>query len=55
MVVLTNQFLQCKAQYKQLTVGSLSSATYPPIFMQLTGQNIGGKAFPAFLLTRKSN
>ena len=44
-----------EAQYKQLTVGSLSSATCPPIFMQLTGQNNGGIARPAFLLARKSN
>ena len=43
------------AQYKQLTVGSLSSTTCPPIFMQLTGQNNGGIACPAFLLARKSN
>ena len=41
--------------HKQLTVGSLSSATCPPIFMQLTGQNNGEIASPAFLLARKSN
>ena len=40
------------SQYKQLTVGSLNSATCPPIFMQLTGQNNGGIACPAFLLAR---
>ena len=42
-------------QYKQLTAGSLSSATCPPFFMQLTGQNNGGIACPALLLARKSN
>ena len=42
-------------RYWQLTVGSLSGATCPPIFMELTGQNNGGIACPAFLLARKSN
>ena len=37
-------------QYKQLTVGSLSNATCPPIFMQLTGQNNGKIACPALVL-----
>ena len=36
-------------------VGSLSSTTCPPIFMQLTGQNNGGIASSAFLLARKCN
>ena len=42
-------------QYREQTVGSLSSATCPPIFMQLTGQNNGGIASSAFLLARKCN
>ena len=50
-----SHLLMTEAQYKQLTVGSLSSATCPPIFMQLTGQNNGETASPAFLLARKSN
>ena len=33
----------------------LSSATCPPIFMQLSGQNNGGTASSAFLLARKGN
>ena len=49
------KYAHLKSQYKQLTVGSISSATCPPIFMQLTGQNNGGIACPAFLLARKSN
>ena len=58
--VIPLTFLCCLAhcalpQYKQLTVELLSSATRPPIFMQLTGQNNGGIACPAFLLARKSN
>ena len=36
-------------------VGPLSSATYVPIFMQLTGQNNDGTASSAFLLARKGN
>ena len=40
-------------QYKQLTVGSLSSATCPPIFMQLTGQNNGEIARSAFSIGQK--
>ena len=41
----------CRSQ----TVGPLSSATCPLIFMQLTGQSNGGTASSAFLLTRKCN
>ena len=38
------------AQYREQTVGPLSSATCPPIFMQLTGQNNGGVAkFSVFI------
>ena len=52
---VSSWFVISTVQYKQLTVGSLSSTTCPPIFMQLTGQNNGRIACPAFLLARKSN
>ena len=37
------------AQYREWTVGQLSSTTCPPIFMRLTGQNNGRIASPAWL------
>ena len=43
------------AQYREWTVGPLSNATCPPIFMQTTGQKNGGIASPALLLVRKCN
>ena len=37
------------------SIGPLSSATCPPISMQLSGQNNGRTASLAFLLARKCN
>ena len=50
-----NRAGKLQAQYREQTVGPLSSATCPPIFMQLTVQSNGGIASPAFLLARKCN